>query len=124
MDSAGLNFVRKYYVNSGMLRLAALTRVSLNQKVSELLEHVTMTVVMTPPVAGVRSSFNELQIERVDVPIAGRSIQQCINEMLALGWKLGTSCVSPDTQGTTCRYNFDRPAHKPNRVDDALLLAC
>jgi hypothetical protein len=113
-----------YYVNSDMLLLAALMMVSLNQKASELLEHVMMTVVMTPHVVGVRSSFNGLQIEQVDVPIAGRSIQQCINEMLALGWKLGVSSVSPDSQGTICRFNFNRPRYMPNRIGDALMTVC
>ncbi len=112
MDTTSLTCDWQHYVNNDMFLSAALTRVSLGEKVCAPLEHETMTITMTPPVEGRVSSFNGLKIGQVDVPIAGRSIQQCINDMKALGWIPGPSSMSPNRLGTICKFTFDRPLRR------------
>ncbi len=73
------------------------------------MEHLTMTATTLSSGEGVQGKFSRLWIGQEEVPIAGRSISQCLEEMIRQGWNLTTARAKPNHDGTLCVYEFQRP---------------
>src|SRR5262245_59538359 len=72
-------------------------------------EQVTMTIAVTYSSTGIESKLHKLWIGHVEVPIDGRSIPQCLEEMRAQGWTLSHSRATADFHGIVCEYDFWQP---------------
>jgi hypothetical protein len=79
------------------------------------MELITLITATTFSGKGIPSTFNRLWIGQEEVPIAGRSLSQCLAEMYQQGWTLTKARAKPDDQGTLCEYDFQRPRAVPTR---------
>jgi hypothetical protein len=68
-----------------------------------------MTIAMTPPSLGVPCSLKSLQVGEEEVPVEGRSLSQCLEDMQRRGWSLISSHAGMTELGARCIYTFERP---------------
>ena len=72
-----------------------------------------MIAAVTFSSAEMNSRFNRLLIGEEEIPIEGRSIAQCLEEMYQQGWHLTTSRATVNLHGIVCEYEFQRPIAVP-----------
>lgn len=61
---------------------------------------------------GAQAKFNRLWIGEEEVPVNGRSIPQCVEEMIQQGWDLALSRANPNAFGILREYAFQRPKQR------------
>jgi hypothetical protein len=74
------------------------------------MEHITLIAETTFSRKGIESEFSRLWIGQEEIPVGGRSISQCLEEMVQQGWKLTITRARADLHGIICEYNFERPS--------------
>ena len=77
------------------------------------MEQITLTVTLTYSRMEVPSKIDKLLIGQEEIPLEGRSIAQCLEEMQQLGWQLTTSRATANLHGIVCAYDFQRPIAMP-----------
>jgi hypothetical protein len=73
------------------------------------MEHITMIAATIASDKEVQAKLARLWIGQEEMPIEGRSIAQCLEEMHGQGWILTTARAKPHANGSLCEYEFQRP---------------
>src|SRR5262245_60522521 len=81
------------------------------------IEQVMMTMAVPYSKMEVESKLHKLWIGQAEVPVEGRSIPQCLEEMRTQGWTLSHSRATADFHGIVCEYDFWRPIPAPQSDD-------
>jgi hypothetical protein len=77
------------------------------------IENITMIVMVSYSRVGVESKLDKIWLGSTEVPVAGRSIAQCLEEMSDRGWNLIRSRAIADYHGIVCEYDFWREVSVP-----------
>jgi hypothetical protein len=95
-------FVTSYYI-------VASSRPVSEEKTGAAMEHITMIAATISSDKEVQGKLARLCIGQEEMPIDGRSISQCLEEMHRQGWNVTTARAKPGPTGCICEYEFQRP---------------
>jgi len=71
-------------------------------------EEITLAIKMAFSRVGIDSKFERLWLGHAEVPVGGRTISQCLEEMKQQGWNLLRCRATADFHGILCEYDFGR----------------
>jgi hypothetical protein len=79
------------------------------EKTGAAMEHITMIAATISSDKEIQGKLARLYIGQEEMPIEGRSISQCLEEMHRQGWNVTTARAKPGVNGCICEYEFQRP---------------